>query len=151
MAEAGIEPVMSTDEAAEYFDRTPQWIYWGLAGKIFVWPDGSPIVPERSTGTPGRRRFTPTVLRAMLSSSYRRGNFDEAELRDIIRRIRYTELGVEWRERENWHRIKFGPDRYRWVKPSEARYDHDAQTWVVKPTKRRRKSAPRKKRKKRST
>src|ERR1700738_5345334 len=60
LAEAGIEPIVSTTEAAEYFDRTSQWIYWGLKpdpsdGKIrFVWPDGSPIVPDRIEGPEGK-------------------------------------------------------------------------------------------------
>lgn len=127
LAEAGVEPIVSTSEAAEYFDKTSQWIYWGLkpdpeTGKArFTWPDGSEIVPERiGEGVNSRRRFTTPILRAILTSCYRRGTVTDDELKVIIRRIRYTELGVEWREREGWKRVHLGRKRYRWVKPELA-------------------------------
>jgi hypothetical protein len=139
MAMAGIEPIVSTTEAAEYFDRTSQWMYWGLkpdehtGEHIFVWPDGSPIVPER-IGDPvtGRRRFTTPILRAILQASYRRGNIEPGELQVVIRRIRYTELGVEWREREGWKYVDLGRNRHRWVKPENAYYDRSAKVWKLK-------------------
>lgn len=139
MAMAGIDPVVSTSEAAEYFDRTSQWIYWGLkpdpvTGKqVFIWPNGSPIVPERvgNDGGDGRRRFTMPILRAILASCYRRGNIEPSELQAIIRRIRYTELGVEWREREGWVYVDLGRNRHRWVKPDRAVYDEQTQTWKL--------------------
>lgn len=139
MAMAGIEPIMSTTEAAEYFDRTSQWVYWGLkpdentGEHIFVWPDGAPIVPER-IGDPktGRRRFTTEILRAILQASYRRGNIEAGELQTIIRRIRYTELGVEWREREGWRYVDLGRNRHRWVKPEDAYYDRSAKVWKLR-------------------
>lgn len=138
MAMAGIEPVVSTTEAAEYFDRTSQWIYWGLkpdddGEHVFVWPDGSPIIPER-IGDPltGRRRFTMPILRAILQASYRRGNIETTELQTVIRRIRYTELGVEWREREGWKYVDLGRNRHRWVKPEDAYYDRSAKVWKLR-------------------
>lgn len=139
LAEAGIEPIVSTTEAAEYFDRTSQWIYWGLkpdentGERIFVWPDGSPIIPER-IGDPlsGRRRFTTPILRAILAACYRRGNITDDELKIIIRRIRYTELGVEWRQREGWKFADLGRNRHRWVKPENAYFDRKAKTWRLR-------------------
>lgn len=135
LAEAGVETIVSTGEAAEYFDRTPQWVYWGLktdhaTGPIFVWSDGTPIVPERSPQ--GRRRFTTTILRAILMSCYRRGNITDTELKTIIRRIKYTELGVEWREREGWRYVYFGRNHYRWVHPSRAYKDKTNNIWKLR-------------------
>lgn len=139
LAEAGIEPVVSTSEAAEYFDRTSQWIYWGLkpdpdTGEIrFVWPDNSPIIPERiGEGTNSRRRFTTPILRAILAASYRRGNITDDELKIIIRRIRYTELGVEWRQREGWRFVNLGRNRHRWVKPEHAYMDTRNKVWKLR-------------------
>lgn len=139
MAMADIEPVVSTTEAAEYFDRTSQWMYWGLkpdpetGEHVFVWPDGTPIVPER-IGDPvtGRRRFTMPILRAILQASYRRGNIEASELQTVIRRIRYTELGVEWRDREGWKYVDLGRNRHRWVRPENAYYDRRAKVWKLK-------------------
>lgn len=138
LAESGIEPVVSTAEAAEYFGRTTQWIYWGLkpdslTGEIrFVWPDGTPIEPERA-GDPqrGRRRFTTSILRAILECCYRRGNIDPEELKTILRRIRYTEVGIEWREREGWKYVDLGRNRHRWVRPEDAVYDQDTKSWKL--------------------
>ena len=139
LAMAGIEPIVSTTEAAEYFDRTTQWIYWGLkpdektGEHVFVWPDGSPIVPDRvGDSVNGRRRFTMPILRAILTSSYRRGNIDPGELKTVIRRIRYTELGVEWREREGWKYVDLGRNRHRWVRPDRAYYDHKTKAWKLR-------------------
>lgn len=125
LAEAGVEPTVSTSEAAEYFDRTTQWIYWGLkpdpkTGRYpFAWPDETPIVPDRVAG---QRRFSTSILRAILQSSFRRGNIAADELKNIIKRIRYTELGVEWREKEGWRYINLGRNRYRWVRPEDTYY-----------------------------
>ena len=134
LAEAGIEPIVSTSEAAEYFGRTSQWIYWGLTPDRdtkeirFVYPDGTPIVPERINGN---RRFTMPILRAILQSCYRRGNISEDELKTIIRRIRCTELGLEWRKREGWKYCYMGRNRYRWIKPENAYLDPVDEVWKV--------------------
>lgn len=121
LREAGVVPFYSTTETAQFFDRTTQWMYWGLGRDDdqgmppFVHPDGKPITPER-IGDPasGRRRFTLDVIRDILLSSYRRGNIEPDELKKILRRIRINELGGEWREREGWHRI-----RGKWVHPED--------------------------------
>jgi len=133
LSDAGVEPFYSTTEAAQFFDRTTQWIYWGLGragedGPKFVYVDGTPIVPDR-IGDPvtGRRRFTLPLIKEILLSSYRRGNIEPDELKRILRRIRINELGGEWREREGWRKIKgkwVHPDRCekvngRWVKTKE--------------------------------
>lgn len=120
LAEAGIVPFYSTTEAAEFFDRTNQWLYWGLGrdadkgkGPIFIYTDGTAIEPDRIGDNPGRRRFTLPVIKDILLSSYRRGNIEPEELKKILRRIRINELGGEWREREGWHKIKG-----KWIHPS---------------------------------
>jgi hypothetical protein len=121
LADAGVTPFYSTTEAAEFFDRTNQWLYWGLGrdadkgtGPIFIYPDGRPIEPDRIGDNPGRRRFTLPVIKEILLSSYRRGNIEPEELKKILRRIRINELGGEWREREGWHKI-----RGKWVHPTK--------------------------------
>lgn len=142
LADAGVVPFYSTIEAAQFFDRTEQWMYWGLGrdakkgtGPIFIYPDGTPIEPER-VGDPetGRRRFTLPIIKEILLSSYRRGNIEPEELKKILRRIRINELGGEWREREGWHKIKgkwVHPSRCelvdgKWVKKQEADNEEEA-------------------------
>lgn len=134
MAEAGVEPIFSTTEAAEFFDRSNQWLYWGLREGVFTDDDGNPLDPER-IGDPskGRRRFTVSVLKDIMRSSYRRGNIDPDHLKTIMRRIRYAELGVEWREREGWHYAHLGRSRYRWVRPEDAEWDAKAKEWKLRP------------------
>lgn len=122
LREAGVVPVYSTTEAAQFFDRTNQWLYWGLGrdeeghAPIFVHPDGTPITPEwiGEVGV-GRRRFTLPIIKDILLSSYRRGNIEPEELKRILRRIRINELGGEWREREGWVKV-----RGKWVHPDKA-------------------------------
>lgn len=134
MAEAGVEPIFSTTEAAEFFDRSNQWLYWGLREGVFTDDDGNPLDPER-IGDPskGRRRFTISILKDIMRSSYRRGNIDPDHLKTITRRIRYAELGVEWREREGWHYAHLGRSRYRWVRPEDTEWDAKAKEWKVRP------------------
>lgn len=119
LAEAGIEPVYSTIEASQFFDRTSQWMYWGLGrdkkGPVFIYPDGSAIEPDRvGTGPNARRRFTLPIIKEILKSCHRRGNIDPDDLKKILRRIRINEMGGEWREREGWHKIKG-----KWVPPHQ--------------------------------
>ncbi|QZE10494.1 hypothetical protein SEA_SCOOBYDOOBYDOO_177 [Mycobacterium phage ScoobyDoobyDoo] len=135
LAEAGVQPFYSTTEAAQFFDKTNQWLYWGLRkesnGKpidpVFVYPDGTPIEPER-VGDPkeGRRRFTLPIIKDILLSNYRRGNVEPDELKKVLRRIRINELGGEWREREGWKKI-----RGKWVHPSNLEQTPDGK-WVKK-------------------
>jgi hypothetical protein len=134
MADADVDPVFSTSEAAEFFDRSNQWLYWGLREGVFTRSDGTPIDPER-IGDPdsGRRRFTIPIIREIAKSSYRRGNLNPDQLKTIMRRVRYAELGVEWREREGWRNVHLGRRRYRWVRPEEARYNNKLGEWEQKP------------------
>lgn len=134
MAEAGVEPIFSTTEAAEFFDRSNQWLYWGLREGVFTDDDGNPLDPER-IGDPakGRRRFTVPILKDIMRSSYRRGNIDPDHLKTIMRRLRYAELGVEWREREGWHYAHLGRSRYRWVRPEDTEWDAKNKEWKVRP------------------
>lgn len=134
LAEAGIEPIFSTTEAAEFFDRSNQWLYWGLREGIFTDASGKPIDPERvGNSENGRRRFTLPIIREILKSSYRRGNFEDDEVKKIVRRIKYAELGVEWREREGgWTYVQLGKKHARWVKSELAYQDADG-VWRLKP------------------
>ena len=37
----------STAEAAQFFERSTQWVYWGLRNEVFCDAKGKPVVPER--------------------------------------------------------------------------------------------------------
>jgi hypothetical protein len=39
----GVNRVYSTAEAAEFFGRSNQWLYWGMRNNIFVYPPGTPV------------------------------------------------------------------------------------------------------------
>lgn len=135
MRMAGVTPIVSTSEAAEYFGRTTQWIYWGLSKdengeQVFVWPDGTPIEPER---VGNNRRFTMEILTAILQASYRRGNIEPEELKAIIKRIKYTELGVEWRDKEGgWEYVDLGRNRHRWVPKKDCYFDRRNKVWRLR-------------------
>lgn len=132
--EAGVEPVFSTSEAAEFFDRSNQWLYWGLREGIFVDADGEPIVPDWAGDVQRtRRRFTVPIIREIAKSSYRRGNFTLDHLKKVMLRARYAELGVEWREREGWKRVPQGRRGTRWVAPDKARKNPTTKEWERKP------------------
>ena len=132
MAEAGVEPVYSTSEAAEFFGRSNQWLYWGLRQGVFTRGDGVVIELDRD-GDPGkgRRRFTLSVIKDIMQSSYRRGNLSPEDLRTIMRRIKFAERGVEWREVEGWRYVNMGRNRHRWVHPDLA-VMRDGE-WVMRP------------------
>ena len=111
---AGVPQVYSTSEAAEFYGRSNQWLYWGMRNKIFRYPgirqpdgvikthydDGTEIPfekrdiiePER-IGKGGRRRFTLPIIRAIAISCYNRGNFKKDELLEILTRVKHAELG----------------------------------------------------------
>lgn len=115
-AEAGMEPIFSTSEAAEFFDRSNQWLYWGLREQVFTHDDGTPIelAPHE-----GRRRFTLPIIQDILMSSYRRGNMSQDQFKTVMRRIKFAQRGVEWREREGWKYAHMGKNRHRWAHPNE--------------------------------
>jgi hypothetical protein len=133
MADYGVEQVFSTTDTAEFFDRTNQWLYWGLREGVFTHEDGKLVDPDR-IGDPerGRRRFTLPIIKDILVSSYRRGNIEPDELKHILRRIRIAELGGEWREKEGWHQVELGKRKVRWVKPENCVFDESVQKWVLR-------------------
>lgn len=120
MAEVGVEPIYSTTEAAEFFDRSNQWLYWGLREGVFVDDEGVVIDPDR-VGDPktGRRRFTLTIVKQILLSSYRRGNIEPDEMTKILLRIKIAKVGGEWREAEGWHKVQVSKNKQRWVHPDK--------------------------------
>lgn len=130
LAEAGVEPIFSTTEAAEFFDKSNQWLYWGLREGVFTDDAGCPLDPERiGSAKHGRRRFTINVLENIMRSSYRRGNIDPDQLKVIMRRIKYAQNGVEWREQEGWRYVHLGRSRYKWVHPDLCEWDERAEEW----------------------
>jgi hypothetical protein len=89
----GVEKVYSTSQAANFFGKSNQWLYWGLRKNIFTYKDGSPIQPERAEGTLGKRRFTLPIIREIALSCYRRGNLREDDLHSIMAKILLEEFG----------------------------------------------------------
>lgn len=89
---AGVEKVYSTAQAAEFFGKSNQWLYWGLRNNIFVDVTGEAIEPVR-IGKGKRRRFTLPIIREIALACYRRGNLKEDELKAILRKILIAEHG----------------------------------------------------------
>ena len=90
----GVEKMYSTAEAAQFFGKTNQWLYWGMRNKIFVDVNGNLIEPIR-IGKGGRRRFTLPIIRDIALSCYRRGNLKEDGLRAVFRKILIAEYGED--------------------------------------------------------
>jgi hypothetical protein len=94
----GVEKIYSTTGAAKFFGRSTQWIYWGLrkdpktGEQIFTYKNGEPIRPER-VGKMGKRRFSLPIIREIALSCFRRGQFTEEELEQIMARILVAEFG----------------------------------------------------------
>lgn len=94
----GVEKAFSTSQAAEFFGRSTQWVYWGLrkdartGEQVFVYRDGTPIQPER-VGKMGKRRFTLPIIREIALCCFRRGNLTEDELEAVMARILLAEFG----------------------------------------------------------
>lgn len=88
----GVEKMYSTAEAAAFFGKSNQWLYWGMRNKIFVDANGSLIEPIR-IGEGRRRRFTLPCIREIALSCYRRGNLKEDGLKEVFRKILIAEYG----------------------------------------------------------
>lgn len=94
----GVDKVYSTKQAAAFFGRSTQWIYWGLrkdpetGEQVFTYKDGTPIQPIR-VGKGARRRFSLAIIREIALSCYRRGNINEGELQEVMARILVAEFG----------------------------------------------------------
>ena len=55
----GVERVYSTSEAARFFDKSNQWLYWGMRNGIFTYPPDTPlsvddVVIHRQTSARGK-------------------------------------------------------------------------------------------------
>ena len=94
---SGVERFYSTSEAAKFFGKSTQWLYWGMRNNIFTYEDGSPITPHQ-IGKGGRRRFTLHVISEIALSCRRRGNLKESELKDILIRVARAGQGEELKD-----------------------------------------------------
>jgi hypothetical protein len=89
---SGVEKVYSTSQAAQFFGKSNQWLYWGLRKSIFTYKNGTPIQPER-VGNMGKRRFTLPIISEIAKSCYRRGNLRYDDLHAIMAKILLAEFG----------------------------------------------------------
>lgn len=101
---AGITRVYSTEEAAQFFDKSPQWVYWGLkpreegGGGLFYYPpededsDPVPIEPEKR-GQRGILRYDLDIIKDMGVSLYQRRTIDDEGLQEIVRKIHLARIG----------------------------------------------------------
>jgi hypothetical protein len=85
IAALGIEPTYSAQEAAVLLGRSFSWLDQRVRQEEFVRPDGSVVVPLRTSG--GYRRFTPAMLKDIAESSYRQHWFSMDKLRFAYRQI----------------------------------------------------------------
>lgn len=94
----GVEKVYSTSEVAKFFNKSYQWVYWGLhpdpetGRQVFSYRDGTPIRPER-VGRIGKRRFTLPIIREIAKCCFRRGNLTEEGLEAIMAKVLLAEFG----------------------------------------------------------
>ena len=101
---AGIPRVYTTEEAAEFFDKSPQWVYWGLkprekgGGGLFYYPpddehpEPRPIEPEKR-GKRGILRYNLDLIKDMGVSLYQHRTIDEEGLQEIVRKIHLARIG----------------------------------------------------------
>lgn len=95
---AGLEPVYSTEEAAQFFSKSTQWLYWGLkprdqgGGGLFCYPDGRPI-EYKKLGKRDIKRFSLSNIKDMGVSLYQNGTIRMPELKEIIRKIQLARSG----------------------------------------------------------
>lgn len=137
LSEAGVDlldraPVVAqtatTSEAAEYFNRTTQWLYYALETGRLVDETGKRLLPPKDER--GRRVFDMDLLQEIVKANYRLGNVEPDELKTVLRRIRMTRSGIEWREREGWRSVPVTRYRHRWVPPERA--EKVGGKWVLK-------------------
>lgn len=97
---SGMERVYSTDLACQFFNRSPQWLYWAMnprdenGGGLFYDEGGNLIEPEM-VGVKNIRRFSLEVIRQMGASWYRMGGIDLPGLEEIIRKTKLAAIG-QW-------------------------------------------------------
>lgn len=123
LADAGVGRWYSSTEAAAFFDKTVQWLYWGMrhppnGGRLFVRPvtrpDGTQVteldasgravpviedIPVPRLGDParGKRRFDIPTIREFAKSAYHRGNIKEPKLTAVLQRLVVAEHGGNWK------------------------------------------------------
>lgn len=95
----GVEKIYSTSQVAKFFNKTIQWVYWGLTPRSngtqpFSYRTGEPILPER-VGPMGTRRFTLPIIREIALSCHRRGTMSLDMLEAVMAKILIAEFGVE--------------------------------------------------------
>jgi len=79
----------SARETAEFFDRSPQWVYWAQSNGIFVDEKGERIEPIKMGVR--KSRYTLSHMKGMAASIYRRGLIDDQELDEIVTKIKDAE------------------------------------------------------------
>lgn len=90
----GVEPTYSAREAAALLGRSFSWLDQRVRKEEFVRPDGSMVVPLRTSG--GYRRFTLTMVKDIATSSYRQHWFSMEKLKSTYRELamaQYRETG----------------------------------------------------------
>jgi hypothetical protein len=80
-----VEPTYSAREAAALLGRSFSWLDQRVRKEDFVRPDGSMVLPLRTSG--GYRRFTLTMLKDIAECSYRHHWFSMDKLRSTYRQI----------------------------------------------------------------
>lgn len=97
-----LEKVYSSSEVAAFFDKSTQWLYWGMRDKdaqgnpvqpVFVYEDGTPIEPTHQVGKGRRRRYKLPEITEMAYACYRRGNLKEDGLKRVLGRIEAAKRG----------------------------------------------------------
>lgn len=120
LADSGV-PVRwySSTEAAAFFDKTVQWLYWGMrhpphGGRLFIEPvldargrptlnpDGTTVmrdIPVYRLGDPktGKRRFDIPTIRKFATSAYHQANIKEPKLTAVLQRLVVAERGGNWK------------------------------------------------------
>ncbi len=103
LSEAGIERTYTTKQAAEFFDKSVNWMYWGEGDPNrldsngnpdpdppkFVRRDGTPVVPMRAgLGRKNQyRQWTLEDLRHIAIACYDRKNITEEAMVAILKRV----------------------------------------------------------------
>ena len=144
---SGVERVYSSEETACFFDKSPQWLYWGLnlreegGGGLFYRQvrdpqTGEPVI-DQQTGEPLRvpiepryigkrkiRRFTLQIIKDMAVSLYQNATIKTPELHDILGRIQLARLGKWVPEPKKKSQSEFVKVKGKWVKRNE--FDQDS-------------------------
>lgn len=72
---------------AEFFDKTPAWVYWCINNGRFSYENGDPIMPSKSSSKGSRKEYDLDRVQEISLSLYRFGQLDEAGLRRVTAKI----------------------------------------------------------------